>query len=231
MSLSLVAFFTAGLFSFLSPCILPLLPGYMGMIGAWGIEGESRRKKLSLILLFIAGFSLVFATLGLTATLVGNVLAAMKEVLSRLGGIIVIVLGLHLAGAINIPFLNYEKRVQLSGRAEHQHLTAFLMGVVFSAGWSPCIGPILGSLLTALMVQTTSWMQGILFLLIYSLGLAVPILLLGMMENEVLGHLIARKKVLHYIQVASGILLCITGLVLLFGLQPMFSALPSLFSL
>lgn len=231
MSFSLVAFFTAGLFSFLSPCILPILPGYMGMIGAWGSKSESRLKKLSLILIFIAGFSLVFATLGLTATLVGHVLEAIKSILARFGGVLIVILGLHLAGLIHIPFLDFDKRITLAENDKNQYITAFLMGVVFSAGWSPCIGPILGSLLTALVIQSTTWLQGVIFLLVYSMGLALPILFLGMMENAILGRLIARKKVLHYIQVGSGILLCITGLLLIFDLLPVFSALPTLFSL
>ncbi len=231
MSFNLVAFFIAGLLSFLSPCILPLLPGYMGMIGAWGSEGVGRRQRIFLILMFIAGFTLVFLSLGLTATLLGNLISATKGWVARLGGGIIFLLGLHLAGILNIPFLNYEKKISLSEDHKNHYLVSFIMGVVFSAGWSPCIGPLLGSLLTALVVQSAPIYQGVFSLLSYSLGLGIPIFLVGLLENEILHGLIARKKVLHYIQVGSGILLAIAGLMLLLNLFPLFSGLPSSFAI
>ncbi|MEA5077320.1 MAG: cytochrome c biogenesis protein CcdA [Anaerolineaceae bacterium] len=231
MSFSLVAFFIAGLLSFLSPCILPLLPGYMGLIGTWGNEGVGRRQKIFLILMFIVGFTLVFLSLGLTATLLGNLIFAAKSWVARVGGVVIFLLGLHLAGILNIPFLNYEKKISFSEDHKNRYFVSLLMGVVFSAGWSPCIGPLLGSLLTALVVQSTPILAGVLCLFSYSLGLGIPIFLVGVLENEILRRLIARKKVLHYIQVGSGILLVITGLMLVFNLFPIFSGLPSLFTI
>ncbi len=230
MNISLLLFFAAGLASFLSPCVLSLIPVYLGLLGFESGQPKSSAKAILPILIFFLGFTLVFLTLGLTATLLGNLLFSLKVWIARIGGVLIFLFGLQLTGWVNIPFLNFEKKVQVNTEKGHL-LGAFLLGVFFSAGWSPCIGPILGSLLTALVIQNASIAQGLVSLLAYSLGLALPFLLAGLGLFPLLKKLVASMKVMHYIQVVSGIILCLSGLLLAFGVYSQLAQFAGIFNL
>jgi len=179
-SISLFIAFSAGLFSFLSPCILPLIPSYISFITGISFEafssGEETRKlrRTTVIhsLLFIFGFSLVFILLGASATYAGQFLQKYQFLLTKVGGVIIIILGIHLTGIINLKFLQREKKVHLREKPLG-YLGTVLVGMTFAAGWTPCIGPILGSIL---IVASTSQKvtSGIILLSFYSLGLALP---------------------------------------------------------
>lgn len=213
--------FTAGFISFLSPCVLPLIPSYVGFITGMSFEDltndqdRQRVLKTTIVtsLLFILGFSLVFVLLGATATVVGSSLNRYQDVLRWVGGTLVIILGVHFTGLINIKFLQVEKRVHLRNRPLG-YLGAVLIGMAFAAGWTPCIGPILGSILMVAATQTEI-MKGVLLLAIYSLGFGIPFFLSAVALNK---FLTTYKKLSRHIPkfiVASGILLIIIGILII----------------
>ena len=211
--------FIAGLLSFLSPCILPVAPGYLSIIsGASIVDIQnglfSKRKLFLTTLAFILGFSIIFILLGLTSSFLGQLLREHRLWISRLGGIVVILLGLHLAGWLPISWLYQEKRMNIG--KSFGPLGAFLTGVVFSLGWTPCVGPILGSILTLAGTQG-NFLQGILLLCFYSLGLATPFFLLALAFERVSSGLAKFKPYLKYLEWFSGLLLILMGLLLLTG--------------
>ena len=168
----------AGLISFLSPCVLPLIPGYISYISGSSINELIEKKSVNLfpIILFTVGFSIVFIFFGAASTLLGQVLLQNSYELRIVAGVIIIILSLHLIGIINIKFLNYEKRVQTD--IKRNFFSPALIGMAFAFGWTPCIGPILGSILVLASTEE-SLQQGILLLTFYSIGLAVPFILAG----------------------------------------------------
>ena len=214
--------FLAGLVSFLSPCVLALIPVYIGLLGGEvDLAKSSGKIQMSLLgrtLLFAAGFSLVFILLGMTTTLIGSWLYQAKDWIARVGGLIIIVLGLQTTGWINISFLDQQKQFQIDPGGRNRYASSFLMGIAFSAGWSPCIGPILGSVLAAIMIEQASIGNGALALAVYSAGMALPFLLISLGMGKVIEWVRHRSRLLHAFKIGTGILLVIMGFLLLFGI-------------
>jgi cytochrome c-type biogenesis protein len=210
----------AGLLSFLSPCVLPILPSYLSFIAGVSFEElqgtvanpRTRRAILINSLLFVMGFSLVFITLGAGASFLGQALFESQVIIRRIGGAFVILMGLYVAGWLRIPFLMREWRADLSHRPAG-YLGAVLTGVTFAAGWTPCIGPILGSILTLASVSQTAT-TGILMLAAYSMGLAIPFLLSSLMIDRFLVFFDRFKRFLPVVTRVSGIILIAVGLLL-----------------
>ena len=216
-----IAAFLAGLVSFLSPCVLPLVPGYVSLISGVGVEelkvqeASVLRKVMLNSLAFIAGFSIVFVTLGAISTEVGQLAAQYKAVLARVAGVLIIVFGLHLTGILRIKALYADKRLH-SVKGGSTPWGAFVIGFAFAFGWTPCVGPILSVILGFAAAQDSVF-KGILLLTIYSLGLAVPFLLTSLLMERFLkfyGHF---RSFMHVIEVLSGGLLIALGLLLVFG--------------
>ena len=221
--LNLLVAVAAGLLSFLSPCVLPLFPSYLSFVAGVSFEElqgsvanpRTRRAILVNSLLFICGFSLVFIALGAGATLLGQALFAYQEIIQRVGGLLVVVLGLYVAGWLRIPFLMREWRVELANRPAG-YVGAFLVGITFAAGWTPCIGPILGSILTLASVSQTA-STGILMLVAYSVGLAIPFLVSALAVERFLVFFDRFKGYLPVVTRISGIILMVLGLLLFFN--------------
>lgn len=209
----------AGLLSFFSPCVLPLVPSYFSFISGVSLDELTqtasslvRRKIIIATLAFVLGFSVIFVVLGASASLLGSTLMTHKGLIRVLGGSLIILLGLYLIGVIRIPLLEFDKRIHLKQKPLH-FLGAFFIGMAFGAGWSPCIGPILGSILILASNQDTV-MQGVGLLICYSAGLALPFLILSMAIHLMLAFIRRTTKILRYINLVAGILLVITGLML-----------------
>tara|TARA_Y100000590_G_scaffold118842_1_gene136028 strand:- start:349 stop:1056 length:708 start_codon:yes stop_codon:yes gene_type:complete len=204
----------AGLISFLSPCVLPLIPGYIAYISGSTLNELLEKKKINLtpIILFTFGFSIIFIFFGAAATFVGQLLLQNSYELRILSGFLIIIFALHIMGVINLKFLNYEKRIQTDKK---QGIFApILIGMAFAFGWTPCIGPILGSILI-LASTTESISKGILLLILYSLGLAIPFILSGYLIQKFM--LISKnlKQKMNLINKLGGVLLLMTGILIL----------------
>lgn len=218
--ISYFAAFTAGLLSFLSPCILPLVPGYISFISGISLEDLSKRdskdkgsfyRVLIGSLFFILGFSLVFILLGASATFIGSFLQKYSVWFRKVGGIIIIIFGLHMIGIINISFLNYQKKINTGQNLSfHLFFTPFLVGFAFAFGWTPCIGPILAAILVYAGTQDTV-LKGISLLFLYSLGLGIPFLLTALAVNQFYQLTGKIKKYYHIIELVGGILLILMG--------------------
>ncbi len=217
--LGLLAAFGAGMVSFLSPCVFPLVPGYLSYLAGTtlqDVQGKGRRWRVSLhALCFVLGFALIFALLGATASAIGAMLNAYRLLLARGAGLLLILFGLVLTGLVPLPFLSGEHRVHV-GSDKPALLRSLLVGVTFGAGWSPCIGPVLGSILALAAVNTTL-MQGIIFLLVYALGLGIPFLLVGLLIDR--SHTVIRsiKRYTGPISIVGGAILVLTGMLILSG--------------
>ena len=209
----------AGLLSFFSPCILPLIPAYFTFITGLSLDemtedsGTTRKKVILATLAYVAGFSTVFILLGASASLVGGWMAKYTWIIQYAGGAIVLVFGLHLLGVINIKGLSFEKRIHLNEKPLHI-LGTFVIGMAFGAGWSPCIGPMLGSILIVAGNQDTI-LKGIFLLATYSAGLALPFILISVFINRVLEIMKKMTRVVIYVNRVSGVLLIILGILLI----------------
>jgi cytochrome c-type biogenesis protein len=215
--ISVVAAFMAGLLSFVSPCVLPLVPSYISYITGLSVEqlsdvAERQRFRSTILtnsLLFIAGFSTVFISFGASASLIGQWLITYQDFLRKLGGALIIIFGLYLLGALNLPFLSAEKRIHFNSRPAG-YLGSFLIGVAFAAGWTPCVGPVLGTIL--LYASTTnSLLTGVVLLTAYSLGLALPLLLTTLGVDRFLAYFKQVRAYLWGVSVVSGVFLVIVG--------------------
>ncbi|MCK4308394.1 MAG: cytochrome c biogenesis protein CcdA [Candidatus Atribacteria bacterium] len=222
---SLMAAFLAGLLSFISPCVLPLVPGYISFISGISledIENKKQQNKNTIIissLFFIIGFSLVFILLGATATLLGSFLLEKAFILKKVAGLIIIFFGIHMSGLYRIKFLDYEKRIYTNTRPVNIIVGPFLMGLAFAFGWTPCIGPILAGILVYAGTQETV-SQGILLLSLYSAGLGIPFLLTALAINKF--YLFSNKIKKHFkvMEIVGGaLLILIGGLILTDNLQ------------
>ena len=204
----------AGLISFLSPCVLPLIPGYISYISGSSINELIEKKSVNLfpIILFTVGFSIVFIFFGAASTLLGQVLLQNSYELRIVAGVIIVVLSLHLIGIINIKFLNYEKRVQTD--IKRNFFSPALIGMAFAFGWTPCIGPILGSILVLASTEE-SLKQGILLLTFYSIGLAVPFILAGYLIQRFLVFSKNFRKNINKVSKIGGSILLITGILMI----------------
>lgn len=211
----------AGLLSFLSPCVFPLIPSYLALVGGLSLEEiqdsaahiKHRRQLLIRSVAFITGFSVIFISFGASATALGHLLFDYQLVIRKAGGLLVILFGLHIAGWLSLPFLMREKHLDLKSHPG-SYLGAFLVGVTFAAGWIPCVGPILGSILVMASTSQTAG-QGIFLLGAYSAGLAIPFLLSALLFGRFLLFFNRFKRFLPWMSRVSGLFLILVGVLLL----------------
>ena len=212
--------FLAGLASFLSPCVFSLVPAYVGYLGGRAAGGEASGSNRLITfthgLAFVLGFSVVFVVLGVAVSAAGGLLYDLRSYLAKIGGVVVIVFGLHMIGVFRIPFLEYDARVHSNPDRKWGYLSSALLGVFFSAGWSPCVGPVLGTILT-LAINGGSVALGAKLLSAYSAGLAIPFLIAALGIGWVSGTLRKYGKAMHYIEIAMGVVLVIVGIMLFAG--------------
>ncbi len=207
--------FGAGFISFLSPCVLPLIPGYISYISGESLGDivEKQKKIILKTVLFSLGFSLVFISFGATASLIGNILLENSNTLRIIAGIIIIIFSLQLIGILKLNFLNQEKRFQTKNYSNNLFFP-ILVGAAFGFGWTPCIGPVLGSILTLAAVESSIG-KGILLLSFYSLGLAIPFILSGYGISKFLAFSKNFRKNIKIVSVAGGVILLVTGILIL----------------
>ncbi len=207
--------FGAGFISFLSPCVLPLIPGYISYISGESLGDivEKQKKVILKTVLFSLGFSLVFISFGATASLIGNILLENSNTLRIIAGIIIIIFSLQLIGILNLNFLNQEKRFQTKNYSNNLFFPV-LVGAAFGFGWTPCIGPVLGSILTLAAVESSIG-KGILLLSFYSLGLAIPFILSGYGISKFLAFSKNFRKNIKIVSVTGGVILLMTGILIL----------------
>ena len=206
--------FGAGLISFLSPCVLPLIPGYVSFISGQSLQDilKSKEVKFLPLALFCLGFSTIFIILGASASFLGQALLQNSEILRIIAGIVIIVFSLQLIGLINIGYLNLEKRFE--AKSSQNILFPYVIGLAFGFGWTPCIGPILGSILALASIEETL-SRAVIMLSFYSLGLAIPFVLSGYLIQKFLLFSKNFKKNINFISKIGGIILLITGILIL----------------
>ncbi|MEK7307092.1 MAG: cytochrome c biogenesis protein CcdA [Nitrospirota bacterium] len=212
--------FSAGFLSFASPCVLPLLPSYVSFITGLSLDeltkgGDKARVKRIIIrnsLLFIAGFSFVFILLGASATLIGQILITHQALIRKVGGTIVVLLGFYIMGLLRLDLLSSEKKIRLEGKPAG-YLGSFLVGITFAAGWTPCVGPILGGIL--LYAGTSgSVMSGISLLSAYSIGLGLPLFITSLGVNTFITYFKKINKYLRFVSLTSGLFLILVGVMI-----------------
>jgi cytochrome c-type biogenesis protein len=217
-NITIISAFIAGLLSFLSPCVLPLIPSYITYITGLSFadlqaekpSGNVRRQTITHSLLFIAGFTCVFILLGASATFVGGFMQEHMKVIRRVGGVLIVLFGVHLTGLVPIQLLLGEKRMTIHNKPAG-YAGSFLVGVAFSAGWTPCIGPILASILMVAATEETLH-HGIILLLAYSLGLAIPFFLSALAMHRFLVTFNRFKKHIRLFEIGTGLFLIIIGI-------------------
>jgi cytochrome c-type biogenesis protein len=213
-ALSFPIAFLAGLLSFLSPCVLPLVPSYVTFITGMSLEDlqKTRRNTFLHAVLFVVGFTLVFLALGAGATMLGQLMLRYRDWISRVGGVLVIVFGLYMLGVLNLGFLARDTRIHVADKPLG-YLGTLLVGIAFGAGWSPCIGPILGAILT-MAANEADLGRGITLLLIYSMGLAVPFLLAAVMVERFLAVFAKHRGKMVWVNRIAGVLLVLVGVLM-----------------
>jgi len=222
-NISIFVAISAGVISFLSPCVLPLIPSYVAFITGISLEELSQEENLRQVrikviansLMFILGFSLVFIALGASATFVGKFLASNIRWFEIIGGVLVIFLGLHFAGILRLKFLDREKKIHLK-KKPLGYLGTCLVGIAFGAGWTPCVGPILGAILT-MAATTQNTLKGIVLLTFYSVGLGLPFFLSAIILHKFYEYFKTIRKYFRIISIAGGVLLIIVGILLISG--------------
>ncbi len=219
-TVSYSAAFLAGLLSFLSPCVLPLIPAYFSFITGFSIDQlldhqtkTIRKKVIFSTLAFVCGFSCVFILLGASASFLGNLINMYKDYIRIIGGCIIILLGIHMTGWIQFRRLNIERRFHIQNKPLH-FMGTFLIGMAFGAGWSPCIGPLLGSILVIASSKDTVG-QGVLLLSVYSAGMAIPFMLISVFINFLLVFLQRANRIVRHVNRIAGFLLILVGIFLL----------------
>ena len=213
-SIGVLVSFTAGLLSFLSPCVLPLIPSYVTFITGMSLDEvkASRRTAIVHSLLFILGFTLVFIALGASASALGRVIFSAREWIARIGGVLIIVFGLYLLGVFDLALFSRERRVHFANKPAG-YLGTVLVGIAFGAGWTPCIGPILGSILT-FAASEADLRQGLVLLLAYSMGLAVPFLLAAVAVDKFVALFAKYKGAMLWVNRIGGVVLIAIGILL-----------------
>ena len=216
-NLSVLVAFAGGLLSFLSPCVLPLVPSYLGFITGFTFNEMANRRRIAMIhaLLFVLGFTLIFMLFGASATALGRVLKYYDVWFQRIGGVLIILFGLYCLGWIKLAFLDQDARLHLD-RKPVGYLGSVLVGMAFAAGWTPCIGPILGAIL-GLAATEASLAKGMVLLGAYSLGLAVPFLVAAYAAESFLGWFQRFRRYLPWVQRVSGVLLIVVGVLMATG--------------
>ena len=212
--IELIIAFGAGLISFLSPCVLPLIPGYVSFITGSTLSEILEKKKIDLLplIVFSLGFSFVFIIFGATASFLGQILLQNSQILRSIAGVIIIIFSLQIIGVLNIKFLNVEKKFY--SKKSNNIFFVFIVGMAFGFGWTPCIGPILGSILALASTEETIY-KAILLLSFYSLGLAIPFILSGYLMQKFLLFSKNFKRNINLVTKGGGIVLLITGILIL----------------
>jgi cytochrome c-type biogenesis protein len=217
-SLSVPLAFIAGLFSFFSPCVLPLVPIYLGYLSGSSLSGEvpsDRRQVFSHALLFVAGFTLVFVILfGLPTTILAGALQQYSGWITKIGGAVLILFGLHVMGVVTIPILNATRRVEIGKEGGPGYVRSVLFGVTFAAGWTPCIGPLLGTVMTLAFTEPSRAMG---FLFVYALGLAAPFLVTAALLTRAVRWLKRLNQYMRAVEIVSGLLMVGVGGLLISG--------------
>jgi cytochrome c-type biogenesis protein len=225
-NVTLLAAFIAGVLSFISPCVLPLIPGYLSFVSGVTLDemrgtstaaatlapAGARRRAVIMSIAFVLGFSLVFISLGASATAIGSMLMEHLSLLGKIAGVVIILFGLHMMGVLRIGWLYSEKRMQTSGKPAG-FFGAMLVGVAFAFGWTPCIGPILAAILAVAATQESVG-EGVKLLAVYSAGLGVPFIATALAINKFFAASARIRKHYHAIEVASGVLLVIVGVLI-----------------
>ncbi|MBI9082439.1 MAG: cytochrome c biogenesis protein CcdA [Desulfobacterales bacterium] len=229
-SVSYSAAFAAGLISFFSPCILPLIPAYFTFITGFSLEeltknvsADVRKKVILSTAAYVSGFSLVFVLMGASASYLGAMIFDHRNAIRIIGGLLIIVLGVHMTGLVRFRALDVEKRLHLRNKPLHVFGT-FVVGMAFAAGWSPCIGPLLGSILIIAGSQETIW-QGMALLGTYSTGLALPFVLMSVFIHFLVRFISRATRILKFVNLTSGILLIVVGAILLADRLSWFTAI------
>jgi len=216
--ISFLVAFSAGLLSFLSPCVLPLVPVYLAsLVGPEIFDDKATRKRMPIFLhslSFVIGFSIVFTILGAGVGLVGFAISAHLVIIRQIAGSLLIVFGLFILAALKVPWLNFEKRITSSQSVTTSYLRSFLTGGIFSLAWTPCVGPILGGILTLALGSETAW-QGAYLLAVYSLGLGLPFLIMGIAFDSITPLLRRIHRYSVAIYIISGLLLIAVGILIL----------------
>ncbi|MBM3149123.1 MAG: cytochrome c biogenesis protein CcdA [Chloroflexi bacterium] len=218
--ISYIVAFGAGLLSFISPCVLPLVPAYLAnLAGVTAIDNSSRKSYLPVLfhsLCFVLGFSIIFVGMGASVGLLGTTITAHSALLRQISGVVIILFGIFLIAAFKLPWLNYEKRLNPAVGSNPGYIRSIIIGAAFALGWTPCIGPILGAILAmAWSSQTVG--QGALLLSVYSLGLGIPFVLIGLAWGTIAPLWKGINRHLGTISIISGILLILVGILILTG--------------
>jgi len=218
--ISYIVAFSGGLLSFFSPCVLPLVPAYLAnLAGVTAIDPQTRKSYLPALfhsLAFVLGFSIIFTGLGASVGLIGTTITAHSVLLRQIAGGLIIAFGIFLIAAFKLPWLNYEKRLKTTASSSPGYLRSVGIGAAFALGWTPCIGPILGAILT-LAWSTQTAAEGALLLAIYSLGLGIPFIILGLVWGAIMPLWKSINRYLGVISIVSGVLLIIVGILMLTG--------------
>jgi len=211
---------TGGLLSFFSPCVLPLVPAYLAnLAGVTAIDPGSRKSYLPVLfhsLAFVAGFSIIFIALGASVGLIGTTITAHSILLRNIAGVVIIVFGIFLIAAYKLPWLNYERRIKTASTSNPGYLRSIGIGAAFALGWTPCIGPILGAILMIAM-KTQTVAQGALLLTVYSLGMGIPFIIIGIAWGAIMPLWKTINRYLGIISIVSGALLIVVGILMLTG--------------
>lgn len=214
VEVTVIAVFLAGIVSFLSPCVLPLVPGFLGYLSGTALNDPTRNRWKIFFnsVFFVLGFSLVFALLGvLLNTVLESVSFTVQEWLARIGGAIIILFGLYLVGLLKIGFLNRDHSIHVKRKFGITYITSFVFGAAFAVGWTPCVGAVLGSVLALTITQPGS---AFLLLTMYSLGLGLPFLLVGLFSDKAMGLIAKLGPHLKWFNIIVGILLIIIGILI-----------------
>jgi cytochrome c-type biogenesis protein len=223
LDMSLGAALLAGLLSFVSPCVLPIVPPYLAWLAGLSFEelksesitSDARRRIILAALAFVLGFATVFVALGATASVIGKTIAQYFDVLSVIAGVVIIIMGLHFVGAFRIAFLYREARIQVARKPAGQ-LGAYVMGLAFAFGWTPCVGPVLAAILFVAGSEGTA-LRGAGLLAAYSFGIGIPFLLAAIFASRFLAWAARFRKHMRKVEIAMGVLLILTGILFITG--------------